>query len=198
MVIFCHGAKAFETSFPFPFEFGHSSDIYLKKYEPTKEENRKAQRAREILIENKIKTDPVSIIKYIRKNDLQKLSLIIDSGFSPNTLLNGNPPVYYSSRYNKPRVTYLLLRSGAKPNIDFYSPLKFAVEHKDYDIAKTLIEYGADVNYADRQRAETILYSALKTKQYELAKILIKNGAKMDIKSLNLIEKNNLQTMFDI
>ena len=71
MVFICHGANAYETSFPFPFEFGHSSDIYLetRKIE-TKETRQKSQIAQDLLIDKGIKKTPEAFVKYIKKNEI--------------------------------------------------------------------------------------------------------------------------------
>ena len=60
-------------------------------------------------------------------------------------------------------------------------------------MANMLIEYGANVNYEDLWKDETLLYTALKKKQYDIAALLIKKGARIDIRSFNYIKKKKLE-----
>ncbi len=195
LVFFAKGAYAFDSSFPFPFEFGHSSDIYLdvEKNKTTKLERQQTQAATDLLKEKGIKTSPVDFVKYIKKNDIAAIKLLLNAGFDPNTNINANFPLYYSTKYNKKQITYLLLEKGANPNLDLTSPVRFAILNKDYDMVKMLIEYGANTNHTDTFTDETLLYTALKKKQYAIAALLIKNGAKSDSDSVMLIKKKNLQ-----
>lgn len=194
LLFFTMGANAYESSFPFPFEFGHSSDIYLNvKNKETKEIRQERQAAIDLINEAGISRNPMEFIRYIKKNDLKAIKLLLDAGFNPNTAINANYPVYYAAKYDKKQVMYLLLKAGANPNKDLSSPLRFAILNKNYDMANMLIEYGANVNYEDLWKDETLLYTALKKKQYDIAALLIKNGAKVDVKSFNYIKKKKLE-----
>ena len=194
LLFFTLSASAYESSFPFPFEFGHSSDIYLNVKKPeTKEIRQERQSAIDIINEQGISRNPMEFIKYIKKNDLRAIKLLLDAGFNPNSAINANYPVYYAAKYNKRQVMYLLLQAGANPNKDLSSPLRFAILHKNYDMANMLIDYGADINYEDNWSNETLLYTALKKKQYDIAALLIKKGARIDIRSFNYIKKKKLE-----
>ena len=194
MVFICHGANAYETSFPFPFEFGHSSDIYLetRKIE-TKETRQKSQIAQDLLIDKGIKKTPEAFVKYIKKNDYRAVKLLLDAGFDPNTCVYANYLIYYAAKYNRNQILYLLLENGADPNKDLNSPLRIAIKRKDYACAKMLIDYGANVNYRDGFSNETLTLTALKKKQYAIFHLLVKNGAKLDDATYYYIKKKKLE-----
>lgn len=185
---------AFESSFPFPFEFGHSSDIYLDVKKPvTKEVRQQRQVAEETLNQLGISKSPEAFVKYIKADDVRSIKLLLDAGFDPNTSINANYPIYYASRYNRPKIIYLLLEAGADPNRDFTSPVRFTILHKDYNSTKSLLDKGANPNYTDALTDETLLYTSLKKKQYDISRLLIESGAKQDRKSYNYISKKHLE-----
>ncbi len=199
MVFLCQSAHSYETSFPFPFEFGHSSDIYLNVQKPnTTKQNEEKQRATELLEQKKISTKPDNIVKYIKQNDTETIDLLIKAGWRANSTLNANSPVYYAAKYNSYEVLKLLLENGAKPNSTLSSPLRIAIIKNHTACATLLIESGSDVNYYDELFDETILYTALKKKEYAIAKLLIEKGAKPDLKSARLIKKNKLDEKYGI
>ncbi len=199
LIISSLSANAFESSFPFPFEFGHSSDIYLDVKKPeTKKTRQVKQAALDLLREKGIKTDDFSIIEYIKKNEIGTIKLLLDAGFDPNKTINASYPLYYAARYNRKQIMYTLLEAGADPNRDFTSPLRFAVLRKDYDCTKLLVDYGANVNYYDMSSDEYLLYTALKKKEYDIATLLLSKGAKVDNKSYVLIKKKNLEKKLGI
>lgn len=198
-VLSCHGAYCFESSFPFPFEFGHSSDIYLDVKKPeTKQSRQQNQAANDLLKERGIEKSPSAFVKYIKKNEIGAIKLLLDAGFDPNTNINANYPIFYAAKYNRRQIVYLLLEAGANPNRDLTSPVRYAILHKDYDCVKVLLDYGANVNYEDAFLDETLLYTALKKKQYDIARFLLEKGAKIDIKSYNLIKRKKLERKMGI
>ncbi len=199
LAFFCLSAEAYESSFPFPFEFGHSSDIYLKvKNPPTKETRQQNQAAIDLLREKGISRSPQMFVKYIKKNNTEAIKLLLDAGFDPNTNINANFPIYYASRYYSRDIIYILLKAGADPNKDFASPIRYAILKKDYDTVRLLIDYGGDVNYEEPVMLETLLYTALKKKQYDIASLLIQSGAKIDRKSYLKIKKKKLESKLGI
>ncbi|MCD8024292.1 MAG: ankyrin repeat domain-containing protein [Candidatus Gastranaerophilales bacterium] len=198
LVFICQSVQAFDSSFPFPFEFGHSSDIYLDVKKETKETRVKDREAEDILKARGIKNDPESFLKYIRKNDLESLKLILKAGFDPNKSINADFPIYYAARRNKTQVVYLLLENGADPNKGFSSPLRCAILEGDYNLAKTLIDHGANINFIDVLTDETILYTALKKKRYDIARILVEKGVKMDSDSYKIIKKRKLESTLGV
>lgn len=190
---------SFESSFPFPFEFGHSSDIYFepKKVE-TKQTRTQIQAARDILRERGIKNSPEDFLKYIKKNEIGLVKLMLDAGIDPDTFVNGNYVIYWAAKYNRRQISYLLLEKGANPNKDMNSPLRCAVLHGDYELAKILIDHNANLNYLDTFTNDTVLMTALKKKQYEIARLLIERGARVDGESYRLIKKKNLESKIGI
>ena len=199
MIIFCHSANAYESSFPFPFEFGHSSDIYLDVKKPeTKTTRQKNQAAMDLVIQRGIKRSPEAFVKYIKKNNYGAIKLLLDAGFDPNTCINANYPIYYAAKYDRRQIIYLLLESGANPNKDLTSPLRYAIKNKDFAAAKMLVDYGADVNYIDIVTNENLLLFALKKNQYEIFNLLYKNGGKIDGKTYRYIKKKRLEKKIGI
>lgn len=199
MVILCHSALGYESSFPFPFEFGHSSDIYLKvKPTPTKEENKDLQAANEILTQKGYSKDPVEILKYIKKNNTEAVKLALDAGLSPNVTIYGTSALYYAAKYKRYEILKLLIDNGANQNREIYSILREAILNNDTESARLLIQNGADVNYYEGLVNETVLYTALKKKEYGIAKLLIENGAKIDARSKSFIKKNKLDKKYGI
>jgi len=193
LAVFSQGVEAFESSFPFPFEFGHSSDIYLDVKKPeTKQIRQQKQVAEDMLYELGISKNPNDFVKYIKKGDSRSVKLLLDAGFDPNTCINANYPLYYAARYKQGKIIYLLLENGADPNRDYLSPLRYTILNKDYNSTKLLLEKGADPNYTDVVTDETVLYMALKKKEYDIARMLIEKGAKPDRKSYSYISKKKL------
>lgn len=193
LVVLNLSVNAYESSFPFPFEFGHSSDIYLNVKQPTKQMRKENQAAIDLLREKGISRSPKDFIKYIKKNNIEAVTLLLNAGFDPNTSIYTDYPVHIAAKYKKRKILYLLLKAGADPNKGFYSPLQKAVLNKDFETADLLIDFGADVNFEDGWRDETVLYSSLKKRQYDITKLLLKNNVKIDRKSYMFIKKKKLE-----
>lgn len=199
MVVLCHSAQGYESSFPFPFEFGHSSDIYLKvKPMSAKEENKNLQAANELLVQKGYSKEPAEVLNYIKRNNIEAVKLALDAGLSPNVTIYGTSALYYATKYKRYEILKLLFDNGANQQIEINSILKEAILNKDIDCAKLLIQNGADINYYDGIANETLLYTTLKKKEYEIARLLIENGAKVDERSGNFIKKNKLDMKCDI
>ena len=199
LAIFCLSGECFESSFPFPFEFGHSSDIYLDVKKPeTKETRQKAQIANDIIVQKGISKEPKHFIQYIKNNDIETVKLLLDAGFNPNTSINANYPIYYAVKYKRYEILKLLIEYGAELKIEVCAPLRMAIQHHDYKSAKLLIENGADVNYYDGILDEYVLYTAIKEKEYGLARLMIEKGAKIDPKSYSAIKKKKLERVMGL
>ena len=121
-----------------------------------------------LLIENGADVTIGSLLCSVSIIDTKRLLLFIEKGVDVNTKCNGNTLLY-----------------------------KIANEYGDLELAKLLIEKGADVNVRDAQ-GDTPLHKSDNTK---LAKLLIENGA--DIKLRNnkgntalheAVAKNNIKT----
>lgn len=86
----------------------------------------------------------------------------------------------------------LLLEHGCNPDCvdNFYmTPLYYAVEKRNYAVAKILISHGANVNWTDRFDS-SIFYCAVYSSDVKMLEILKKNGA--DIWSINGIKRSPL------
>ena len=198
MVLTCHSAYSYESSFPFPFEFGHSSDIYLNVKKPLPKKMEDLERANEILKQKKISKSPQDILKYIKQDDAEKIKLLLDAGMDSNGQIYVNTPVYYAAKNNSSNVLKVLLENGADPNKDMSSPLEEVIKAGNSECAKLLVENGADINYYNGISDESMLFLALKKGEYELAKMILEKGAKPDQKSYRIIKKKKLDEKYGI
>ena len=79
-----------------------------------------------------------------------------------------------------------LLTNGADPNAkgkDSFSLLHFAARHGHAEVAKLLIEHGADVNDRNRYVYTTPLHEAAANGHAAVAKLLLEHGARTDVTS---------------
>jgi ankyrin repeat protein len=85
------------------------------------------------------------------------------------------------------------LHNGANPNISIkanggtYSAIIVATENGNFELAKTLIEYGADINSVDNKGLDAMTYALCKGGQYriKIAELLLENGVRLDRRYLN-------------
>lgn len=77
-----------------------------------------------------------------------------------------------------------LLREGADPNRRFMvsgcTCIHEAILRKNHDMARLLIEFGADLDHDDNANWQTPIMSAIIMKDVEMLSLLIKNGATLD------------------
>ena len=109
--------------------------------------------------------------------------------------------------YSSPDVLKLLLAAGADPNKQLqHIPL---LEVRDVNIAKILIDYGANVNLQNDQYNNYYpIMIAAKESNYELVELLLENGADIKLQSAKVIgipssaedilQKNPEQTLVSI
>lgn len=120
------------------------------------------------------------------------LALLLQSGFDVNTRgSDGSTPLMIASVAGNLESVRLLITNGAKPNqFAVYggewnknegTPLNFAVDNKSYDLAKTLLELGANVNFFNR-RSETPLMNASKRLDIQMVQLLLEQGADITAK----------------
>jgi ankyrin repeat protein/WD40 repeat protein len=82
-------------------------------------------------------------------------------------------------------ISELLIKKGANPNIKFpeksnysgYSPLLYALQNRDYYLAKLLIMNGAIVNSKANYGLTLLRFSILNEEEPEILYLLLKNGA---------------------
>ena len=106
--------------------------------------------------------------------------------------------------YSSQDVLKLLLAAGADPNMQLqHIPL---LEVRDVNIAKILIDYGANVNLQDdKDKNNYPIMKAAKESNYELVELLLENGADIKLPSHghpssaeNILQKNPEQTLVSI
>ncbi|HMQ06884.1 MAG TPA: ankyrin repeat domain-containing protein [Saprospiraceae bacterium] len=119
----------------------------------------------------------IESVKSQMENQPEYLNSFSSDGF---TLLG------FASFFGHLPIVNLLLKLGANPNIASKNPLKVAPIHSacaisDIDIAKLLIEFGADVNTKQIQGV-TPLHSAAHNGHTNLTILLLENGADVNAK----------------
>ncbi len=175
-----------------PFTSSFSGQIPLNKQNLTPEEKEQMRLAKEKMKEKKLQFSSEEFIKQIKKNKKDNVDLMLKAGISPNIDYFGEYAIFYAVKYNKTDIAKTLLELGANPNAGFDSPLFWAAKNNNTELAKILIDKGAKIDYTELVTSKSILYTALKKNNLELAKILIDKGAKIDGASRVLIEKKNL------
>lgn len=180
------------SEFQTPFTSSFTGQIPLNKQNLTPEEKEKIRFAKEQMKAKKLQFSSEEFIKQIKKNKKENVDLMLKAGISPNTDYFGEYAIFYAVKYNKTDIAKTLLEHGANPNAGFDSPLFWAAKNNNTEIAKLLIEKGAKLDFTELVTSKSILYTALKKNNLEIAKTLIDNGAKIDNSSAFIIEKKNL------
>ena len=143
----------------------------------------------------------IEILKKYKQNLDIFEAASIGNNETVNQLLNQNPELLNSfskdgftalglaSFFGHLSLVQLLLDKGANPNISSNNQFKVAPIHSacaisHFDIAKLLIEHGADVN-ARQMQGVTPLHSAAHNGQAKLSKLLIDSGADINAKMEN-------------
>ena len=110
------------------------------------------------------------------------LDVLDDHGFSPLVLaiMKG-----HDSAAHHDAAAHALLVAGADPRVggSGNSPLRWAVRRGSVDLAKTLIERGADVNFISSSEHETCLHDAARLNDAKMVDLLVSSGADVDRKS---------------
>lgn len=128
------------------------------------------------------------------------LSFLLESGKIDNTDLNDG--LSLAVQNGRTKIAELLLKNGANPNGIIEdevaydeSYLNYSIKKKNEDIAKILIEYGADVNYEDKlhkdltssingsttyEEKTTPLHTAAAWGEKEICELLLARGANLN------------------
>lgn len=124
---------------------------------------------------------------------LKIAELLISNGANVNQAVGGSAPLPDAIRVGNSKLAEMLIDKGAWTDVRTYfnvpnqSPLGIAAYKGDLDVAKDLLEHGADVNAMDAQHWTPLLnalggYNDDKT---DMAKLLIDNGADVNVKDKN-------------
>lgn len=127
----------------------------------------------------------IDIYEIARNGCAEDLQMVFDN--SPNLInvknKSGFPPLTIASYSGNLEIATLLAKHVE--NIDLNSnvgtPLMAAVYKNNNDIAKMLLDLGADANIADT-KGTTALHYAIMFKNIDLIKVLIDNGADIKLK----------------
>lgn len=90
----------------------------------------------------------------------------------------------------------LMLHHGADPDLrtsDGLTPLWTALQVRDFDLIRLLVEKGADVNGSEPERADTPLHGALVQSREDIAQYLLDHGANPDVRNNLGISPRQLQ-----
>ena len=147
---------------------------------------------KELLASRKLNPSTKCLIDEIKKGNSDNVKLLLEAKVDPNKSYISDYPIYVASKYNKADIVKLLRESGAKLNMGFYSELYEAIKNKNSELAKYLIDEGANVNYRDSVTEHTILYLALKNNMKDIASLLIQKGARPDNQSVRYIQRHKL------
>ncbi|KAI5615153.1 ankyrin repeat and SOCS box protein 2 isoform X2 [Silurus asotus] len=121
------------------------------------------------------------------RNRDEILELLIDSGFDVNARLSDDrstmyedrrsTALYFSVMNNNIEATSMLLRAGADPNLDTFSPLLVALRQGCIRTVTLLVEYGANVNAYIPTHPTTFPATVMFCMKYlTLLKYLMDNG----------------------
>ena len=117
------------------------------------------------------------LVELIKKNPS------LTNAYSPD----GFTPLGFAVFFGQPEVVKALLNAGADPNLPSresmkVTPLASAAAAKQTELARLLIEHGADVN-ARAAGGHIPLHEASANGNVELVKLLIENGADVHAKT---------------
>lgn len=150
-------------------------------------ERNSAQRELEARLIAEKEKNRKDLLLAVNKNDIERISMLIEYGVDLNIKDDeGNSPLWISLQQGYIDITKLLLSKEVDLSLDDDKPLiYFALDNKHKDIAITLIEKGANINYiietGELAGFNTLLYSLYSFGNSDIAVMLIEKGA--DIKA---------------
>ena len=138
------------------------------------------------LLEQGISCSADSFEFYLEKEKTGICKSILNSGIDVNSkTLQGVPLLCVATRNDSKEMLELLLEKGADINEVSedrgYSPVMDAVWRKNYEIAKLLIDHGADLSTMSSD-GQSILVLAVGNGNSKIVKLLLNSGADPDVK----------------
>ena len=131
--------------------------------------------------------DKSEILEAIKKNDSEKIKLLIEGGEDINTDNEfGITLVHWASINGSISILDLMYKNNK--NLDIHSkngsrwtPLMSAAYNGQIETVRFLIDHGADINSQDMFNRTPLIYS-LESKNSEIAQYLVKMGADVELK----------------
>ena len=131
----------------------------------------------------------MDIIEAIERDNLIEVKKLLKDGVEPNLEIEEVPLLIIAlKRKASLEVIKELINAGANmhyTNEDGVSVLDEAIESKNLEIVKFLVESGIDVNATKRGSGFTPLMVATTLGNSELVEFLLQNGAKREVKDNN-------------
>lgn len=130
----------------------------------------------------------------VDSNNLDAVSLLIEFGADVNKTVSGHTPIWYAYT---PECITMLVDAGADPNVTVeyvegkYSLLcRYISEYSiEYEMAKALIEAGADVNFMDPDGMTPFSYALAGDAEKEFIDFMIEHGASAEYLDEELLGK---------
>ena len=150
------------------------------------------------ILKKKYNYDATGILKALKNNDKDAISLFIASGYDPNTTILKLPAIYWAIKLKKADIADKLLTAGVDPNqeVNGKSLMAIAVSNQDVETVKVLLKHDAKID--DMSAGKSLLALALSKKSDEISNLLIKAGADVDETSLKKALKLNNSTLKDL
>ena len=150
------------------------------------------------IIKKNYNYDATGILKALKNDDKDVISLFIASGYNPNTTIMKMPAIYWAIKLKKADIVDKLLAAGVDPNqeVNGKSLMAIAISTQNVDTVKILLKHGAKVN--DMSAGKSLLTLALSKKSEEISSLLVKAGADIDESSLKKALKLHDSTLKDL
>ncbi len=155
------------------------------------------QEQKDILIYKKLSPTIQCLNQQIKKNNIENVELLLNTGLNPNNSYSTDYPIYIAAKENHFEIVKILYEKGAKLDKGFYSELYEAIRNKNSEMAQYLLDRNANIHYIDSVTQKTILYLALKNNMLDIAQQLIQKGARFDRKTIILIKKKKLTNLIN-